>query len=139
MNPRIAPSYAGLRVLIVEDSFIHQSLAARLLEMLGCTVDVVPDGNDAVEAVTKHHYDVVFMDCRMPGLDGFSATRVIRSKEQRFDNLVHLPIIALTTLTSSADRDRCYKAGMDGFISKPLRLESLQMCLERWTPQALAA
>lgn len=132
-------SFTGVRVLIVEDSFIHQSLAARLVEMLGCTVDVVQDGNEAVQAVSSTHYDVVFMDCRMPGLDGYSATRVIRSREQQFGGLARLPIIALTTLSSDADRERCYKAGMDGFISKPLRLERLKLCLDRWTSHALAA
>jgi CheY-like chemotaxis protein/HPt (histidine-containing phosphotransfer) domain-containing protein len=101
-----------------------------LLKKLSCEVDVAVDGNEALAKVTSNQYDVVFMDCRMPNLDGFQATERIRQLVGRDE----LPIIALTASVGEEDRIRCLEAGMNDTIGKPLRISMLARALERWVP-----
>ena len=118
------------RVLVAEDNPVNRKVAVRLLEKLGCRVDVAGDGKEAVKMLEKLPYNLVFMDCQMPEMDGYQATAEIR---QRQGVARDTPIIAMTAHAMQGDRDRCLAAGMDDYISKPLRSEALVAVLEQWT------
>jgi CheY-like chemotaxis protein len=120
--------------LVAEDNPVNQRVAVGALERLGCRVDVVGNGRDAVEMVSRFSYDVVFMDCIMPDMDGFEATRRIRDLESGGRRL---PIIALTALAMAGDCERCLEAGMDDYISKPARLRDFEKVLRRWAQAAV--
>ncbi|HEO70361.1 MAG TPA: PAS domain S-box protein [Candidatus Hydrogenedentes bacterium] len=117
------------RVLVVEDTPVNRVAACRMLGKLGCRCDVAHNGADAIEAINRREYDLVLMDCHMPGMDGFEATRRIREREQRAG---HMPIVAMTALTTEADKARCLDAGMDGYVAKPISLKALQEVLEQF-------
>jgi two-component system, sensor histidine kinase and response regulator len=119
------------RVLVVEDNSVNQKLAKRLLEKLGCRVDVAGNGKEAVEMVETFPFDIVFMDCQMPVLDGFEATRAIRRKES---GKAHQVIIAVTANAMQGDREKCINAGMDDYISKPIARSELDQVLSRYVP-----
>ncbi len=121
------PRFQG-RVLVVEDNALNQRVAARLLERLGLHVDVADDGVLALEACARERYDLVFMDCHMPQMDGFEATQHLRERDEPG---VRLPIVALSATTVSEERQRCLDSGMDGFLSKPFLLPELIVVLER--------
>jgi PAS domain S-box-containing protein len=108
------------RILIAEDNDVNQMVAFAILTRVGFDCDIVGNGRDAVEAVRKNHYDLVLMDCQMPDMDGFEATRAIRVLEQSAERPRHLPIVALTANAIKGDRDACLAAGMDGYIAKPI-------------------
>jgi signal transduction histidine kinase/CheY-like chemotaxis protein len=120
------------RVLIVEDNAVNQMVAARLLEKLGCRVDVAANGREAVEMVGLLPYDAIFMDCQMPEMDGFEATQEIRRRE---GSSAHRPIIAMTANAMRGDRERCLEVGMDDYVSKPIRQADLTEALERHLPK----
>lgn len=115
------------RVLLVEDNTINQKVGKRMLENLGCTVDVASNGAEALTSWGAHHYDAVFMDCDMPVMNGFDATREIRRHEA--DTARRTPIVALTANALPSDRERCLASGMDDFIAKPVREEALNAVL----------
>ncbi len=117
------------RVLLAEDNAVNQTLAVRLLEKRGYTVVVAGDGRAAVEAFEKNQFDVVLMDIQMPGMDGFEATAAIRAKENLTGR--HIPIIAMTAHALKGDQDRCLSAGMDGYVSKPIRTSELFSTIEK--------
>ena len=119
-------------VLVAEDSQVNQIVAARTLERCGCRVDVVGDGRAALEALAKRHYDAVLMDCQMPDMDGYQATAELRRRERAADG--HTPVIAMTAQAMDGDRERCIDAGMDDFISKPMRHQDLADTLRRLIP-----
>jgi two-component system, sensor histidine kinase len=119
------------RLLVVEDDRVNQRVIELLLKKLGLESVVVSDGAAAVEVATFEPWDAVLMDCQMPGMDGFEATRRIRERLQGRA----LPIIALTANAMVGDRERCVAAGMNDFIPKPVRQEDLRACLERWLPK----
>ncbi|MCU1486704.1 MAG: putative Histidine kinase [Actinomycetia bacterium] len=121
-----------IRILLAEDNPVNQKVAVLTLERLGYHVDVAADGAQAVAAVERNHYDAVLMDCQMPVLDGFEATRQIRAAEQGGRRL---PIIALTSSATEADRQQCLDAGMDDHVAKPLHAAALQEVLSRMTSQ----
>ena len=121
------------RVLVVEDNITNQQVAQGMLEKLGLYVDVVANGQEAVQALEKLSYDIVFMDCQMPIMDGYTATKKIRSQP----SLTHVravPIIGLTANAMRGDRDICLAAGMDDYISKPVDPSRLRQALARWLP-----
>jgi len=119
----------GLRVLLAEDNRVNQYVAKGLLEREGCTVEVAEDGNRAVERWRAGAIDLIFMDCQMPHLDGFDACRQIRSLENPGQ---HVPIVALTAGALNSERARCFDAGMDDFLSKPVEVSQLRAALSRW-------
>jgi len=121
------------RVLIAEDNPVNQLVAVGMLKRLGCHADVVGNGKEAVEALRRLPYDLVFMDCHMPEMDGFEASRTIRAQEA--GNHVHnrhVPIIAMTASALSGDRERCLEAGMDDYLPKPVRPDELVSVVKRW-------
>ena len=117
------------RILLVEDNPVNQKLAIRLLEKLGCRVDVAANGREAVEMLATLPYDLVFMDCQMPEMDGYEATRAVRASDTPARQV---PIVAMTANAMQGDRERCLEAGMDDYISKPIRREHLAAMLARW-------
>jgi signal transduction histidine kinase/CheY-like chemotaxis protein len=117
------------RVLVAEDNAVNVKVATRMLAKYGCRVDVAANGLEAVELFGQLPYDLVFMDCQMPEMDGFEATAEIRRMEGESR---HTPIVALTANAMSGDRERCLAAGMDDFISKPIKEEALAAALARW-------
>lgn len=127
----------GLRVLVVEDNPVNQLVATGILESRGYAVDVASDGLEAVERLRgRHGYAAVLMDCRMPRMDGFEATRTHRRNEPSGERV---PIIAMTASALEGERERCLAAGMDDFLTKPVDPGDLDAVLHRWTgPQAAA-
>ena len=122
------------RVLVAEDNPVHRSLVRSLLEQMGCNVDAVGDGLEAVESFSSATYDLVLMDWRMPKLDGVKATRQIRDlEEQRSpESEERTPIIALTAHALPGDRSRCLSAGMDDYLCKPVSRRNLDLMLAKW-------
>lgn len=118
------------RILLVEDNEVNQRVGARMLEKLGCAVDLAANGLQALAALRATEYRVVFMDCQMPDMDGFEAVRRWRQEEQGTER--HVPIVALTANAMPGDEERCLAAGMDAYLSKPMRLQDLEHALERW-------
>ncbi|MEJ5365574.1 MAG: response regulator [Desulfosoma sp.] len=120
----------SLKVLLAEDNPVNQKVAVGCLKKLGCRVDVVGTGQEALEALQREPYDLVFMDVQMPVLDGMEATRMIRKGLVKVTD-PRVPIIAMTAHALHGDREMCLKAGMDDYVSKPIRLEDLQAAMER--------
>jgi len=118
---------ARRRALVVEDNPMNQKVAVRMLEKAGCRCELAANGKEAVEALSRSAYDLVFMDCRMPVMDGFEATAMIRNMEGAEK---HTPIIAMTANALKEDRERCLAAGMDDYITKPVMAEALKRVLE---------
>ncbi len=119
------------RVLVAEDNHINQLMAQAMLAKLGWECDVVENGQEAIDALRQKQYAGVLMDCQMPVMDGYEATRAIRILEERAGQARRLPIIALTAHAMEGDKEKCLAAGMDAYLSKPYSLESLQLTLQR--------
>jgi CheY-like chemotaxis protein len=117
-------------ILLVEDNQTNQLLAELLLQELGHRVHTVANGREAVEALTRISYDLVLMDCQMPVMDGFEATKLIRARETTTGQ--HTPIVAMTANALDSDKDRCFQAGMDDFLAKPFQAQELSDKLKRW-------
>ncbi len=120
----------GLRILLVEDNEVNRKVAVRMLERLGCAVEVAGDGQTALEKLQVNNYDVVFMDVHMPNMDGYEATRIIRMREN--GSARHQIIIAMTADAMQGDRERCLQAGMDDYLAKPFKEAELRETLARW-------
>ena len=121
------------RILVVDDNMVNQRVAKGLLEKFGVRVDLAADGEEAISALEQLPYDLVFMDCQMPVLDGYDATRQIRDLGSRVKDHT-IPVIAMTANAMQGDRDFCIAAGMDDYISKPILPSKLQFMLEQWLP-----
>jgi CheY-like chemotaxis protein/HPt (histidine-containing phosphotransfer) domain-containing protein len=144
------------RILLAEDNPVNQEVALGMLEALGCHADLASNGREVLEALEQKTYDLILMDCQMPEMDGFEATKHIREMEARnkgqqgsaltvrssnfaprisnFGQFSHLPIIAVTAHAITGDRERCITAGMDDYLSKPFVQDQLQAVLLRWMP-----
>lgn len=148
---------ARKKILLAEDNAVNQKIAIRMLAKLGYAVDVVANGQEAVQALRRIPYDLILMDCMMPEMDGFEATREIRKQEESLvpgrsslvknENLSvgndqqpatsdqrRIPIVAMTANAMKGDRERCLEAGMNGYLSKPVRVEELESVLQQWLP-----
>ena len=124
-------------VLLAEDDPVNQMVVEEMLKKLGCSVDVVGDGDTARQVAARNRYDLIFMDCHMPLMDGYEAARRIREAEQTGRG--HTPIVALTADALAGDRERCIAAGMDDYMTKPVSSAMLAAALERWTGRRMPA
>ena len=120
-----------MRILLADDSSVNQEVALGILQIEGYQVTVAKHGLEAVEAYSKAAFDLVLMDCHMPEMDGFEATRKIRELEKE-SNLKRTPIVALTANAMQQDREECLNAGMDDHLSKPYSRLQMRETLERW-------
>lgn len=132
---RASEKAISLNILLAEDNTVNQRLATRLLEKRGHRVTVANNGQEAVALVEQSHYDLVLMDVQMPLVDGLEATRAIRVREK--ETGIHQPIVALTAHAVKGDQERCEEAGMDGYLSKPIRPEELDAVLRRCVARLL--
>ena len=126
----LQPAPHRARILLVEDNPVNQLVAKGMLSKLGCEVMVAAHGGEALKQLAQHRFDLVLMDCNMPVMDGYEASRQIRQSELWAD----LPIVALTANAMPEERERCRTAGMNDYLSKPFRREELQALLDTWVP-----
>ena len=133
-----APQLAG-HVLLGEDNPVNQEIALLMLQSLGCTVTVAQNGREVVDQAQKTRYDLILMDCQMPEMDGFEATRLIREWERTIGSGQSIPIIALTAHATQRDREACLAAGMNDYLSKPFTMERLWDMLASWLPSSATA
>lgn len=131
------------KILIVEDHVVNQRLAQQILTGCGCMVDTADNGQEAVIATRNKHYDLIFMDCQMPILDGYQATQQIRSHEISLTKLpqktIQIPIIALTANALNSDRKKCLASGMSDYLAKPYRKQQIMEMLEKWIPHRVVS
>lgn len=121
---------SGLRILLAEDNQINQMIAIKQLKKLGCHCDAVANGKEAIEALRNITYDLVLMDCQMPELDGYEATRQIRAMNEKFSSI---PIVAMTAHAMKGDREKCLEAGMSDYVTKPIAISDLSEVIKLWT------
>jgi PAS domain S-box-containing protein len=127
-RPAAAPTHTRRRILLAEDHPVNQKVAVRMLERMGHSVVVAPDGRQAISALDGFDFDLILMDVQMPELDGFEAVRIIRQREAATGD--HMPILALTAHAMQGDRERCLSAGFDGYLAKPIRQEDLETAIK---------
>lgn len=125
--------FPDTRVLVVEDMKVNLMLITKILEKHGCTVFSAANGKDGVKMISENRYDIVFMDCQMPEMDGFEATKCIRTEE---GGRRHTIIVALTADAMTGDREKCLKAGMDDYLNKPIKPEQITKVLSKWLKNA---
>ncbi len=128
------PAPSALRVLVAEDNVVNQKVAVKQLKKLGYAADVVGNGLEVLEAINRIRYDVILMDCHMPDMDGYAATRKLRELEASRKSH-HIWVIALTANAMQGDREECLAAGMDDYISKPVRVPDLESALVKAAQQ----
>lgn len=127
-------SRTRLQILLAEDNTVNQMVSVGLLKALGCLVTLAPNGVEAVRLVQHQNFDLIFMDCMMPDMDGFEATAQIRALQRCRSGLRPTPIIALTANAVKGDRQRCLAAGMNDYLANPFSRSDLERMLERYRP-----
>jgi CheY-like chemotaxis protein len=120
-------------VLVAEDQKVNQMVVRRQMTMLGIACDIHPDGAEALKAWRTGRYGLILTDCNMPVMDGFELTMAVRAEEAR-SGRGRIPIVALTANAMVGEEQRCLASGMDGFLSKPIDLRQLELCMNRWLP-----
>jgi two-component system sensor histidine kinase/response regulator len=132
-DPSAPDGHQPVRILVAEDQPVNQRVVLHQLQGLGYDADAVSNGREALDALEKNGYDLVLMDCQMPGMDGYEATIELRRREGAEK---HIPVIAVTAHAFESDREKCLTAGMDDYISKPMSTQTLKSVLERWLSRA---
>jgi CheY-like chemotaxis protein/HPt (histidine-containing phosphotransfer) domain-containing protein len=127
-----------MHILLADDNLVNQKVARRLFEQMGYHIDIAGDGVEAIEAIRQHPYDMIFMDVQMPEMNGLEATQRVREIEKESGKSASI-IIAMTASAMTGDREKCLQAGMDDYLSKPVRPEAVQVAIERWGPLARKA
>jgi len=132
---RSAPPTRG-HILLTEDNQVNQKVCGLILTKLGYTYEIAGNGREALDTLERGNFAAILLDCQMPEIDGFEAARAIRTREALGHDTVrfHIPIIALTAGATAGERERCLAAGMDDYVSKPVRVEVLAARLEAWVP-----
>jgi signal transduction histidine kinase/DNA-binding response OmpR family regulator len=130
------PAWRGLRILLAEDTPTNQEVAKAMLKGIGCTVDIVSNGHEVLDAWKAHDYDLILMDCQMPEMDGFAATRAIRDADMSAGRKRYVPIVAVTASVLADERAACLESGMDDVLGKPFRRAELMKMLHRWLPSS---
>jgi two-component system, sensor histidine kinase and response regulator len=125
----IRQSRRSLNILVAEDHVVNQKLATAILQKMGHTVTVAENGKRALDRLEKEQFDLVLMDVSMPEMDGLEATRTIRTREKTSG--IHVPIVAMTAYAMKGDKEKCIEAGMDGYVSKPIKPQELYATIER--------
>jgi CheY-like chemotaxis protein len=128
-TPSAKPRQFSGKILLAEDNLVNQEVAVAMLENLGCEIEVAANGQEALEASARHRFDLIFMDCQMPKMDGYTTTQIIRNQPNHNS---HTPIVALTAHAMEGDRETCVAAGMDDYLSKPFTQEQIEKLLETW-------
>ena len=131
INSTSAINRGAIRALLAEDNIVNQKVALKMLEKIGIDVDIANNGKEAVKMAEEKDYDLIFMDCQMPEMDGFDATRSIRHLEQK-NAKEATPIIALTANALEGDKNQCLAAGMTDFLAKPLKQDALHNLLKKY-------
>jgi CheY-like chemotaxis protein len=135
-HPEAGPAALDADILVAEDNPVNQEVCRQMLERLGFRVRVVSNGAEALQALSEKTFDLVLMDCQMPGMDGYEATRAIRRIEAEGKGTSRREIIvALTAHAMEGDRERCLAEGMDDYLSKPFNMKQLEETLGRWLPR----
>jgi CheY-like chemotaxis protein len=133
---KILPSRPRLRILVAEDNSVNQLIAVKMLEKMGHSVVTVASGNEVFDALRIAPYDLILMDCQMPQVDGYEATRIIRTSPTL--NCNDIKIIAMTANAMAGDREKCLAAGMDDYVSKPMKPTDLEQVIDRVFPSQLS-
>ncbi|MBQ0799676.1 MAG: response regulator [Porticoccaceae bacterium] len=120
-----------MKILVAEDNVVNQKVAQAMFKFLGCDVTIANNGEEAVNACKDGDFDMIFMDCQMPVMDGYDASGAIRDWEQAA-GAVRIPIVALTANATEGDREKCLAAGMDDYLSKPFSGDQIQEKVEKW-------
>lgn len=131
---RITPKIIAHRVLVAEDNEVNQRVAKSMLEKISCEVELADNGREAVEIISRKRFDLIFMDCQMPAMDGLDATRTIRQLERK-NNRKHQPIVAMTAHAMKEHRQASLDAGMDDHITEPINIGDLRRMLDNWSAQ----
>jgi CheY-like chemotaxis protein len=135
-SPQNEPEFHAARILLAEDNFINQTVALAQLHRLHYRADAVANGREVLEVLERISYELIFLDCQMPEMDGYEVARWIRQQENRLDSPCPwkspLRLIALTAHAMQGEREKCLAAGMDDYLTKPLQPTDLQAALERW-------
>ena len=146
VSPKLEPTLASrlpLRVLLCDDNVVNQKVALRLLQQMGYRADVAANGHEALAALDRQSYDLIFMDVMMPEMDGLDATRLIRERQKQPAQFPKykspMIIVAMTASAMQGDREKCLSAGMDDYVAKPVRLQDVRTIVERWAGEATRA
>ncbi len=127
-------TFEHVQILIVEDNRINQAVVEGMLTKLGCSITTADDGTEAVRLAKQGRFDLILMDCQMPVMDGYEATQILRELENH-QQLSRVPIVALTANAMKGDDEKCFAAGMDGYLTKPIKRHELEQVLIRWLPE----
>jgi len=134
MTERNSQGSDALKILVVEDNHVNQRVMQHMLARLNCAVEIAEHGVEALQKLQQRAYDLIFMDCQMPVMDGYEATAAIR----RLDGAAAaIPIVAITANAMAGDRERCLEAGMDDYLSKPATSTQLESMIEKWARVAV--
>lgn len=131
MIKKITKSFPELNILVADDYPMNLELMKDILDIMKCNVDTAEDGQEALDMHSKKTYDIIFMDCQMPVMDGYSASKKIRENEE--DGEPKTTIIAVTANALSGDREKCIESGMDDYISKPTKATTIEEKLEQYS------